>query len=221
VSRRITDALASPGNPHSFSARARARRWQEFLRRFPDLAKLKVLDLGGTPDYWRNASPRPLTVTLVNTDASLTADEDWMRLLVADASLPPLTERFDLVVSNSLLEHIPMSSRQDFADSVRRHGDRWWVQTPNRGFPLEPHWLFPFFQFLPVNLRILLTRRWPLGHRHARSTHEAALLVEEVNLVGRNELRRYFPESEIWVERAAGLPKSIVAISRTDLASAS
>jgi len=181
---------------------------------------MNILDLGGTPDYWRSAAPRPLTVTLVNTDSSLNVDEDWMRLLVADASHPPLTERFDLVVSNSLLEHISMGSRQDFADSVRRHSDRWWVQTPNRGFPLEPHWLFPFFQFLPVAVRVLLTRRWPLGHRHARSRHEATLLVGEVNLLGKNELRRYFPESEIWVERAAGLPKSIVAISRTDLASA-
>lgn len=98
---------------------------------------------------------------------------------------------------------------------MRSHNDRWWVQTPNRGFPLEAHWLFPFFQFLPVAVRIFLTRKWPLGHRHARSRHEAALLVQEVNLLGRNELRRHFPESEIWVERAAGLPKSIVAISRT------
>lgn len=210
--QRVTDALADPANPRSLSARARKRRWQEFMRRFPDLSAMDVLDLGGTPQYWRSASPRPRTVTLVNIDGALTAHEQWIRLVVGDATRPPLNDRFDLVVSNSLLEHIPIRSRPEFADSVRRHSDRWWVQTPNRGFPLEPHWLFPFFQYLPVRARIAITLHWPIGHRRARSRQEAAASVREVNLIGRSELARYFPESEIWVERAVGLPKSLVAI---------
>ncbi len=39
-----------------------------------------------------------------------------------------------------------------------------WVQTPYRYFPIEPHWIFPGFQFLPLSARTEISRRWPLGN---------------------------------------------------------
>ena len=33
-----------------------------------------------------------------------------------------------------------------------------WVQTPYRYFPVEPHFLFPGFQFLPLTVRAVLMR---------------------------------------------------------------
>jgi hypothetical protein len=214
--RSVRDLVANPDNPRSLSARARAKRWAEFTRRFPDLGRFRVLDLGGTPVYWRGAPVPPAHVTTVNLDPELrdSASEDWIRVVIGDACDPGLgDERFDLVVSNSLLEHLGgHAGRSRFAEVVRRHSDRHWVQTPYRYFPLEPHWLFPGFQFLPRAAKLAVTKTWPLGHRHTRDAERAAALVDEVELVSAGAMRGYFPDSQIWYERAAGLPKSIIAI---------
>ena len=212
--RSVTRAVADPTVPGSLSARARRKRWQAFTERFPDLAELNVIDLGGTPHYWRASIPRPRRVTLVNIDPSLRATEHWMRIVVGDASEPPVDERFDLVVSNSLLEHIPPERRALFAQSVRKLADRWWIQTPNRNFPVEPHWLFPGFQFLPFALRVAINRYWPLGHRRDKDAHRSRELVSEIRLLSARDLRQLFPESEIWIERFGSLAKSLVAVRR-------
>jgi len=175
---------------------------------------MRVLDLGGTPTFWRATPQRPAHVTLVNTIPTLAADEPWIDVVVGDACGLQVTARdYDLVVSNSLLEHIvPADRRHQLAEVIRAAADRYWVQTPNRYFPIEPHWLFPAFQFLPFGARVLVTRTWPLGHRHDRDRQRAVELVNEVELIGSDEMRLLFPDAEIWVERFMGLPKSLVAI---------
>lgn len=214
----LRDLVANPDNPRSLSARARVKRWTQFVDRFPELADMRVLDLGGTPAYWRSAPVRPAHATTVNIDDRLAGDsdtsEDWLRVVIGDACAPGLgAERFDLVVSNSLLEHLgDHDRRQRFAEVVREAADRHWVQTPYRYFPLEPHWLFPAFQFLPRSARIEVTRRWPFGHRHAPDKERAIALVDEVELVSARAMRAYFPHSRIWFERIAGVPKSVVAV---------
>ena len=40
-----------------------------------------------------------------------------------------------------------------FAETARRCGEHHWIQTPARTFPIEPHWLFPYFQLFPVPVR--------------------------------------------------------------------
>jgi hypothetical protein len=212
--RAIRDLIIQPANPSSISARLRARRWQELLRRFPDLSSMRVLDLGGTPQFWRAAPQRPVHVTVVNITPNLAADEPWIEVVVADACRVQLAAKgHDVVVSNSLLEHVvPATRRRMLADVIHSAADRYWIQTPNRYFPIEPHWLFPGFQFLPFTARVLVTQTWPFGHRHSRNRRRAAELVGEVELIGGGEMRRLFPDAEIWVERFLGLPKSLVAI---------
>ena len=42
-----------------------------------------------------------------------------------------------------MLEHVGAhSQRQQLADNVHDLADRYWVQTPYRYFPIEPHWVF-------------------------------------------------------------------------------
>lgn len=210
---RIRDRLIQPGNPRSLSARSRARRWNEFLTRFPDLDVSRVLDLGGTPRFWRIAPVRPMQVTIVNMNRMLSADEPWIELVISDACAAGRWAGYDLVVSNSLLEHVGGPDRRSIlSEAIHHAANRYWVQTPNRYFPIEPHWLFPGFQFLPLSLRTLITRTWPFGHRYSRDPLRAAELAAEVELIGKGELKRLFPDAEIWVERLAGMPKSLVAI---------
>jgi hypothetical protein len=121
---------------------------------------------------------------------------------------------YDVVFSNSLLEHVGgHAQRAALAREVRSLAPRHWVQTPYRYFPLEPHWLFPGLQFMPMAARARLAAAWPLAHSSPESPEEAMSEVQWTELVGVAELRSYFPDSHIHHERFAGLTKSLVAIA--------
>lgn len=178
---------------------------------------MRVLDLGGDARAWRLAPVRPLQVVLVNTFAQDDLEDDWLRAVTGDAcELPPAVraEHFDLVYSNSVLEHVGGHWRRTrFAEEVHGAAPHHWIQTPYRYFPLEPHWLFPGFQLLPVRLRAEITRRWPIGnYQTVRGLDEAVSFTLRTEMVSETELRHYFPSSEVWRERVLGLTKSLVAI---------
>lgn len=213
-----TDALkrmAMPGDPDSLSARFRSRRWDTFSDRFPDLEQMTVLDLGGTPTYWQSAPRQPSSVTVVNLRHYDSTPAN-VKSFVGDACSPPkeaLDDTFDLVVSNSLIEHVGGHvQRQKMADVVHGAAPRHWVQTPYRYFPIEPHWIFPGLQFMPFAARVRVTKRWKLGHRHTREDDVAVASVHEVDLIGARQMRSYFPDSTIVWETFAGLRKSMTAI---------
>jgi 2-polyprenyl-3-methyl-5-hydroxy-6-metoxy-1,4-benzoquinol methylase len=67
------------------------------------------------------------------------------------ARSPSAARSFDIVFSNSVIEHVgDAESQQQFAHEIARVGRAYWVQTPNRRFPVEPHLLTPFLHFLPT-----------------------------------------------------------------------
>jgi len=196
------------------------RRWDVFRDVFPTIANLRVLDLGGTVDAWRLAPVRPRHVTVLNLVEPGETDQEWITPLTGDACAARealvsagVEPRFDLVFSNSLIEHVGGHARRnDLAAEIRRLAPHHWVQTPYRYFPVEPHWLFPGMQFLPTKARVAIARRWPLVHTRPESYEQARESVLWTELVGITEMRSYFPGSAIVRERALGFPKSLIAI---------
>jgi hypothetical protein len=183
---------------------------------------MSVLDLGGTPHFWEAAPVRPLHVTTVNLDDSIGESEaDWLTHHVGDACEPPAdvkSQSFDLVVSNSVLEHVGGHyQRRRLAAVIAQAAPSYWVQTPYRYFPVEPHWVFPFLQWLPFDARVKLISRWPFGNRRPSDRMSAIDDVHEIELLGRTQMKSYFPEAEIRFERIAGIPKSMIAIRRATI----
>jgi hypothetical protein len=89
---------------------------------------------------------------------------------------------------------------------------RYFVQTPNRYFPIEPHFLVPGFQFLPLRVRAKLLSRFRLGwYDRVPDKREARREVESVALLSERQVRALFPAAEIYREKFAGLTKSFVA----------
>ena len=205
--------LVDPDRAGSLTHRCRLRRTEEFRRRFPDLKDMRVLDLGGTAVSWRVSGMRADSVTIVNLDNAGQPDEPWMEFRRGDACAGGFG-KYDLVFSNSLIEHLGgHARRQQFADVVQESAPMWWVQTPYRYFPIEPHWVFPGFQFLPFRTRVFISQHWNAGHLpEFKNVVEVAELVASTELISATEMRAYFPSSEIWFERIAGLPKSLTAL---------
>lgn len=201
--------------PGSLGERWRLRRWQWFQATFPGIESMSVIDLGGRVDAWLRAPVRPATVHIVNLEPSPEETPAWIRAEQADAcSLPSRISgsSYDLVFSNSVIEHLGgHAQRMRFADTVHKLAARHWVQTPYRYFPIEPHWLFPGFQFFPLAVRAQVSRHWPLAHTQSQSKDEGIRAAMSVELLSRTEMAFYFPDSTLRSERVVGLVKSLIA----------
>jgi len=101
------------------------------------------------------------------------------------------------------------------ANEVARIGKQYYIQTPNRYFPIEPHFVFPFFQFLPISIRVWLVQNFKLGWFPKIPDYQKALLeVTSIRLLTKSEVQVLFPDAEIFEEKYFGLTKSFVAHSR-------
>ena len=208
-------------SPTSLGARKRAERWALVMELFPDLENMRVVDLGGTVEAWLRAPVRPAEVTVVNLFEPGESDESWLRPVTGNAcaargalNRAGMDISYDLAFSNSLLEHVGgHAQRCALADEVHALAPRHWVQTPYRYFPIEPHWLFPGLQFLPVATRARLAAAWPLAHSRPSGAATAMSEVQWTELVGLAEMRSYFPGSVIHREKMMGLTKSLVAVA--------
>jgi hypothetical protein len=203
-------------SPESWGGRRRGQRWQWLVDTFPDLTEMSVIDLGGRLGTWEQATVRAKHVHVVNIEEQPADVPDWAEVDHADACALPdriAQRRYDLVFSNSVIEHVGGHERRlRFAEAVHRLADSHWVQTPYRYFPIEPHWVAPGMQFLPVAVRATVALRWPLAHTRPRGRAEAMQSVLWRELLDRTLMREYFPTSALLTERVAGLTKSLVAV---------
>jgi len=210
--------FADNTNPDSVSSRLRRRRFELFERITSKLGgRISVLDVGGTPRYWQMLPPEAverLDITLVNL-SPLTVAPPGFTCRTGDArDLVNIEDRsFDVVFSNSVIEHVgTFDDQRRMANEVRRVGRCYYVQTPNFWFPVEPHFQFPGFQFLPVAMRVALLRRFDLGwYERCPDAGAARREIEAIRLLTRRDVQKLFPEATLFVERYVGLAKSFVA----------
>lgn len=197
----------------------RRRRMERFARTFAITSETRVLDIGGTPDLWDLVPVRPRLV-LLNTPrarADLAGAAEWV---AGDGrSLPFRDGAFDLVFSNSVIEHVgDAGSQQRFAREVARVGRVYWVQTPNRWFPVEQHLLTPLVHWLPNAWQRAIVPRFtvwsvlvPVSADRKRFYLEHYLA--EVKLLSARELAALFPGARLIRERFCGVTKSLIATS--------
>jgi SAM-dependent methyltransferase len=214
-------ALADYKSLRSPARRFRERRFDLFRSLASRLPRpLQILDVGGTESFWQTLGflDEPgVSITTLNLDLEPGSGAGKVKTLQGDArDLSRFSDRsFDIVFSNSLIEHVGgIEDQRRAADEMRRVGKAFFVQTPNKNFPIEPHFLFPFFQFLPVPARVFLLTHFSLGWYGKLSDREQALRVaQEIQLLERRTVCELFPSAQIWEERLFGLVKSFVAYS--------
>jgi len=203
-------------SPNSLGARRRARRAKWLTDTFPDLDQMSVIDLGGRVETWRRAEVRPKHVHVVNLEDQSGEVEDWAEVDFGDACALPdkiASRHYDLAFSNSVIEHVGGHERRlRFAETIRNIADNYWVQTPYRYFPIEPHFVAPGMQYMPLAVRQRYAHRWPLSHTKPTDREDALDTMLWVELIDKTQMRHYFPDSRIRSERLLGLTKSMIAI---------
>jgi len=208
----------NPAFGESLNQRFREKRFKFFislLEKVKSDEKIQILDVGGTETYWermRFINNTNIIITLLNLEKVPTKKSNFLSIKgdACDMSLFK-DKQFDIVFSNSVIEHLfSIDNQKKMAAEIMRVGKSYFVQTPNYFFPIEPHWLFPFFQFLPFKIRVILTKNFNLGH-YKKSVNEddAIKRVSEVKLLTEKQMKELFPEGKVYLETILGLVKSI------------
>lgn len=196
----------------------RQKRFATFLDRIRPLPNERILDIGGYMATWEEQKSCALEIHLVNIhEVEQSATPGPFRFAVADGcALPYSNASFDVIFSNSVIEHVGDWERQKaFAAEARRVGGRLWVQTPAQEFWIEPHFMTPFIHWFSVPWRVRLARNFTIwGWLSRPSDREVHNFVNDIRLLRYNEMLELFPDCEILRERTLFglLTKSYIAV---------
>lgn len=231
-------AILSGKQSHADADRAsrvrKAERIEAVLQVFgQDLGSKDVLDVGtGSGMIASYFQARVRTIWSVDV-LDERADKDFPFRLIQSESLPFDDASFDVVISNHVIEHVDDQLRhlQEIARVLRPDGVCY-LATPNKFWPIEPHFALPFLAWLPtVRLRDAYVRLARRGKRYdadllslkglLRVTARAGLAYQDASLeLAKTVLRSKMP----WAAAAARLmwpagrwtAPSLVAILKKD-----
>jgi hypothetical protein len=177
----------------------------------------KILDVGGFPEFWKDSGVES-HLTIINLQP-ITPPTDNPKIVtaIADGTKLPYSDRsFDIVFSNSVIEHVHTFDQQrKFALECMRVGKALWIQTPALIFPIEPHYLTPLVHYLPKTWQRRFIRRFTVWAWLTHPNQEMVdRYVDEIRLLTLAELKELFPNCEISRERFLGLIKSYVVVRR-------
>jgi hypothetical protein len=212
---KIFDATSKKGISWYF----RQKRMKYFINYVNTIDKVSVniLDLGGTPFFWERlgfANSKKVRITILNHFAEDCPYSNISCIVgsATDISTYP-KEPFDIIFSNSTIEHLfTYENQKQMASNILGYGNKFFIQTPNYYFPLEPHFIFPFFHYLPIKFKIYLITHFSLGSYAKAKNYKSALkLIEEIKLLEPRQMRELFPGLQILFEKFLFLNKSIIA----------
>ena len=194
----------------------RPRRMRMFARMFGVSDQTRIIDLGGTDTNWYYLDKKP-DVLIANFyfDDEDVGNLSYRKLDATD--LPFEDFSFDVTYSNSVIEHVGDWEKQKaFAREASRMSENYYIQTPNRWFFVEPHFLCPFIHFLPRDLYRKLLPYFSIWYWMTRpSEAELQDMFDEIKLLTKSDMQKLFPDAEIIEEKFLYVfTKSFIAVRR-------
>jgi hypothetical protein len=195
-------------------------------REFESLIRPKtnetILDVGVTPDqsladsnFFISRFPHKhqLLATSIE-DASKAMNELGVKFQqVPPGPLPFADQRFDVVVSWAVLEHVGSNESQEkFVKEMARLGRKFFLITPYRGFPLEVHTLLPLVHWLPHRAYRWIFRKLGMT-QFADEAHLNLLWARQARRMIRN-----VPGAKVRISRLFGIIPSHLMVYRSDKA---
>jgi SAM-dependent methyltransferase len=216
----INDLFASSDHPKSLGAKFRAKRLRAFeklfFKNFNPEKPIQILDVGGTAYFWKHSKLPNIPgvrITLLNLHEEKSTHPHISSQIGDATSMGEFPDKnFDLVFSNSVIEHLYTFENQvKMADEIQRVGKKFFIQTPNKYFPIEAHYAIPFAQYLPKSLLLFLLTKTKISRMKRWEKSAAQQYLDEIRLLNEQEMKTLFPGAKIWKEKALGMTKSLTA----------
>ena len=206
-----------------FFRKRRLRRFQDQLEEiYQKKKKVRIIDIGGSFDYWKLLPESyykkfNISIVIVNIEKKIKA-KDKKKFIFADATTNLWDKidqnKFDIMHSNSVIEHVGTYKKmQKFAENFLNFHGKYFVQTPNYFFPIEPHFMTPFFHWMPLKIQVWLVYNFQLGFmKKAKNKSDAIEIIKTCNLLKKKQFSLLFPNAFISTERFLIFNKSLIAI---------
>jgi len=199
--------------------RARQKMFAIFEARVPTNRETRVVDVGVTPErtttsnnFFEALYPWKDRITATSIEDAAFMEQEYPGLTfvrTGAAGLPFDDRAFDVVFSSAVLEHVGDQDQQRrFVHDLVRVGERFFITTPNRWFPVDLHTALPFLHWAPRRQHQWALRR--LGRDFWAST-------ENLNLLSASQFLALFPtgvEVTLVRFRTAGLTSNLIAYGR-------
>src|ERR1700679_1063065 len=102
----------------------RKRRMAFFENLFKPTDSTRILDVGGTEFNWSFLNAKP-QITLLNIDLKEIEKKGSITKMPGDGRRLPADQSFDIVYSNSVIEHVGTKADQEaFAKEIQRVGKK-------------------------------------------------------------------------------------------------
>jgi hypothetical protein len=223
--KRITDYNSEDSIVFKFRKKRAEKIKQLISACYAETGEVSIIDIGGTKTYWKiipatflKANNVHITILNLPSSTPLPCDDEIFTFKEGDAcNLVEFSNHsFHIAHSNSVIEHVGNRDKKVmFARELQRVAKKYYVQTPNYWFPLEPHFMFPFFHWLPQKMRIKLNLCFNLGWMHkAMNYEEAKQNVESCDLLSQNELISLFSDCVLYKEKLLLFTKSLIVIKQ-------
>ena len=220
---RFLRKIANPALDNSLATKTRQKNFELFRSLVSTVPKpLKILDIGGTQYYWEKVNfleDDDIEIILLNVSKE-EINHSILKSIAGDARhlIEFQDKEFDVVFSHSVIEHVGgFDDQRKMAEEIKRVGKRYFLQTPNRFFPVETHFLFPMFQFLPLFVKVWLVSHFDIGwYKRTPDKKKALEIVTSIRLLTKNELSELFSEGSIYREKFLGLTKSFLVYGGWD-----
>lgn len=216
-----------------FSFKSRLQRGKIFKNYLNPKEKDKILDLGsgngshlaGIINYRKNVFCADISQSSLIKCKKLGFKTI---LLKQSAKLPFPNKYWDIVFCSSVIEHISgdknklerygsntefdkqaWNNQYLFAQEIKRIAKKYFVQTPNKYFPIESHTLLPFIIiYIPYRLKLIFIKIisklffWPLAVKYRPDWH----------LLTKKQVKELFPDCVIIEEKFLWFTKSFMII---------
>ena len=228
ITSSLSRVITNYDTQSSIGSKFRAARIAPLMQMIEEVHRIygsvRIIDIGGTEQYWSIISAdfleqHNVSISIINIPGpDLPEDHDRFHFVAADGcDLKQFENKsFHIAHSNSVIEHVGDWSRmQAFAAELKRVAPRFFIQTPNYWFPIEPHYMTPFFHWLPLPARTWLLMHFQLGSfRKAGNIDEAMRKAEDARLLTYRMFQSLFQEAEIQTEKFCFLSKSLIAYKK-------